>query len=223
MRFMLRTSREHAYTFLIFLKTGCNEKNVRIMTTTDIVVKSLKTVSEEDAAYFASLIRTIPGFPNPRITFRDFLPIFADARGMCILIDALVDALPVPADSIDLIAGLEARGFLFGPLLAARLGKGFLAVRKAGKLPPPVITESYMLEYGQASIEIERGAIKPGQHVLIVDDLIATGGTAKAAARLVERAQGVVAGFSFVIELNGISGMSDLHKFSCSSLITMPA
>ena len=213
---MLRTSREHAYTFLIFLKTGCNEKNVRIMTTTDIVVKSLKTVSEEDAAYFASLIRTIPGFPNPRITFRDFLPIFADARGMRILIDALVDALPVPADSIDLIAGLEARGFLFGPLLAARLGKGFLAVRKAGKLPPPVITESYMLEYGQASIEI-------GQHVLIVDDLIATGGTAKAAARLVERAQGVVAGFSFVIELNGISGMSDLHKFSCSSLITMPA
>ncbi|RIY28044.1 adenine phosphoribosyltransferase, partial [Bifidobacteriaceae bacterium WP022] len=118
---------------------------------------------------------------------------------------------------------LEARGFLFGPLLASRLGKGFLAIRKAGKLPPPVITESYMLEYGQASIEIENDAIKPGQRVLIVDDLIATGGTAKAAANIVKRAQGIVAGFSFVIELTGISGMSELCDYPCSSLITMPA
>lgn len=193
------------------------------MTTTDIVVKTLKTVSDEDAAYLASLIRTVPGFPNPHITFRDFLPIFADARGSRILIDALIDALPVSMDSIDVIAGLEARGFLFGPLMAARMGKGFLAVRKAGKLPPPVITESYMLEYGQASIEIERDAIKPGQRVLIVDDLIATGGTARAAARIVNRAQGIVAGFSFVVELTGISGMKDLCDYPCSSLITMPA
>ena len=193
------------------------------MTTTDITPKSLKTVSKEDTEYLASLIRTVPGFPSPNIIFRDFLPIFSDARASRILVDSLVDALPVPADSIDLIAGLEARGFLFGPLLASRLGKGFLAVRKAGKLPPPVISESYMLEYGQASIEIEHDVIKPGQRVLIVDDLIATGGTAKAAANIINQAKGIVVGFSFVIELTGISGMIDLADYPCSSLMTMPA
>ncbi len=120
------------------------------MTTTDITVKPLKNVSSEDANYLASLVRTIPGFPNPKIVFRDFLPVFADARGMNILIESLVDSLPVSKDSFDLVAGLEARGFLFGPVLAARLNKGFVAVRKAGKLPPEVISESYSLEYGEA-------------------------------------------------------------------------
>lgn len=193
------------------------------MTTTDITVKPLKNVSSEDANYLASLVRTIPGFPNPKIIFRDFLPVFADARGMNILIESLVDSLPVSKDSFDLVAGLEARGFLFGPVLAARLNKGFVAVRKAGKLPPEVISESYSLEYGEAKIEIEKDLIKPGQRVLIVDDLIATGGTAKAAARLVERSEGVVAGFCFVMELTGINGMSDLQSYKCSSLMEMPA
>lgn len=193
------------------------------MTTTDITVKPLKNVSSEDANYLASLVRTIPGFPNSKIVFRDFLPVFADARGMNILIESLVDSLPVSKDSFDLVAGLEARGFLFGPVLAARLNKGFVAVRKAGKLPPEVISESYSLEYGEAKIEIEKGLIKPGQRVLIVDDLIATGGTAKAAARLVERSEGVVAGFCFVMELTGINGMSDLQSYKCSSLMEMPA
>lgn len=193
------------------------------MTTTDITVKPLKNVSSEDANYLASLVRTIPGFPNPKIIFRDFLPVFADARGMNILIESLVDSLPVSKDSFDLVAGLEARGFLFGPVLAARLNKGFVAVRKARKLPPEVISESYSLEYGEAKIEIEKDLIKPGQRVLIVDDLIATGGTAKAAARLVERSEGVVAGFCFVMELTGINGMSDLQSYKCSSLMNMPA
>lgn len=193
------------------------------MTTTDITVNPLKNVSSEDANYLVSLVRTIPGFPNPKIVFRDFLPVFADARGMNILIESLVDSLPVSKDSFDLVAGLEARGFLFGPVLAARLNKGFVAVRKAGKLPPEVISESYSLEYGEAKIEIEKGLIKPGQRVLIVDDLIATGGTAKAAARLVERSEGVVAGFCFVMELTGINGMSDLQSYKCSSLMEMPA
>ena len=193
------------------------------MTTTDITVNPLKNVSSEDANYLVSLVRTIPGFPNPKIVFRDFLPVFADARGMNILIESLVDSLPVSKDSFDLVAGLEARGFLFGPVLAARLNKGFVAVRKAGKLPPEVISESYSLEYGEAKIEIEKDSIKPGQRVLIVDDLIATGGTAKAAARLVERSEGVVAGFCFVMELTGINGMSDLQSYKCSSLMEMPA
>ena len=142
---------------------------------------------------------------------------------MNILIESLVDSLPVSKDSFDLVAGLEARGFLFGPVLAARLNKGFVAVRKSGKLPPEVISESYSLEYGEAKIEIEKDLIKPGQRVLIVDDLIATGGTAKAAARLVERSEGVVAGFCFVMELTGINGMSDLQSYKCSSLMKMSA
>ena len=112
---MSHASREYATFFFPYSSnTSCEEKNVRIMTTADITVKSLKTVSEEDASYLASLIRTVPGFPNPSIIFRDFLPIFSNARALRILVDSLVDALPVQADSIDLIAGLEARGFLFG-------------------------------------------------------------------------------------------------------------
>lgn len=193
------------------------------MAKSDITVKQFKTVSKEDADYLASLINTVPGFPNPNIIFRDFLPVFSSPRGLGILIDAIIDCLPVSVDSFDLVAGLEARGFLFGPVLAERLGKGFIPVRKAGKLPPEVISESYSLEYGKAKIEIEKNAIKPGQRVLIVDDLIATGGTAKAAARLIERSEGKVAGFSFVMELTGISGMSELSSYPCSSLMTMPA
>lgn len=197
--------------------------DVKAGKTADITVKPLKTISKEDSQYLASLIRTVPGFPSPNIIFRDFLPIFSSTRGMNILVNSIIDALPVPVDSFDLVAGLEARGFLFGPLLAARLGKGFIAVRKAGKLPPDVISESYSLEYGEAKIEIECNLVKPGQRVLIVDDLIATGGTAKAAAKLIERSGGVVAGFSFVMELTGISGMDDLRSYNCSSLMTMPA
>ena len=119
--------------------------------------------------------------------------------------DALEAALPVPVDQFDAVAGLEARGFLFGPALAARLGKGFVAVRKAGKLPPETVHEDYALEYGTASIEIETSAVKPGDRVLVVDDLIATGGTAKAAADLIEKCGGTVVGFSFVMELEGLS------------------
>lgn len=177
----------------------------------------------EDLAYVVSLVRTIPGFPNPAITFRDFLPVLADARGLSILLDALVAALPVSPDEIDSIAGLEARGFLIGPMLAARLDKGFIAIRKAGKLPPATMSQSYTLEYGQASIEIEQQCVQPGQRVLIVDDLIATGGTAQAAAQLIERSQAVVAGFSFVMELKGLTGMQQLSAYPCSSLLTMPA
>lgn len=194
-----------------------------MMATTDICIAALPNISDEDRAYLASLVRTIPGFPKPPITFRDFIPVFADARGLRILFDALVDALPIDPNSFDVIAGMEARGFLFGPTLASRLSKGFVAIRKAGKLPPDVLSESYNLEYGQATIEIEKGAITPGARVLIVDDLIATGGTAQAAARLVERSEGIVAGFSFVMELTGIGGMDDLAHYPCSSLMTMPA
>ncbi|WEV68288.1 adenine phosphoribosyltransferase [Bifidobacterium sp. ESL0769] len=193
------------------------------MTQSDITITELGKVGAEDAQYMASLIRTIPGFPKEGVLFRDFIPVLADARGFSIMIKALELALPVPADSFDYIAGLEARGFLIGPPLAAKLGKRFLAVRKAGKLPPETIGESYSLEYGEAKVEIEKEAVKPGDKVLIVDDLIATGGTAKAAADLIVKAGGEVVGFSFVMELIGLTGRSDLGDMPISSLVTMPA
>ena len=126
-------------------------------------------------------------------------------------------------NDFDAVAGLEARGFLFGPALAARLGKGFIAVRKAGKLPPETVSQHYDLEYGQAAVEIETSAVHEGERVLIVDDLIATGGTANAASALIEKCGGKVAGFSFVMELTGIDGMKSLQEYPASSLITMPA
>ena len=190
---------------------------------TDIVIKSLRAVGQEDAEYLTSLIGSTPGFPKEGIVFRDFMPVLADARGLDILLRGFAEALPVAPEDFDTIAGLESRGFLFGPALASRFGKGFVAIRKAGKLPPPVFAESYDLEYGSASVEIEQKAIQPGERVLIVDDLIATGGTARAGADLIEKAGGHVAGFSFLMELEGLDGCAKLSEAPVSTLIAMPA
>ena len=180
-------------------------------------------VGKDDAEYLVSLVRSVPGFPKEGIIFRDFMPVLADAKGLRILLNALEQALPVPPSEFDSIAGLESRGFLFGPAMAAHLGKGFIAVRKAGKLPPETIGESYDLEYGTASVEIETTAVSKGERVLIVDDLIATGGTAKAATDLIEKAGGTVVGFSCVMRLEGLDGLSKLGSTPSSSLISMPA
>jgi adenine phosphoribosyltransferase len=198
------------------------KKDNTVMASSDITVSGLSKIGNENAEYLVSKIRTIPGFPKEGILFRDFMPVLADARAFGLLLDALEAALPVAADEFDIIAGLEARGFLFGPALAARLGKGFIAVRKAGKLPPETVSESYDLEYGQATVEIETNIVHEGSRVLVVDDLIATGGTARAAS-LIEKCGGTVAGFSFVMELVGIGGMASLGDCPTSSLITMPA
>ncbi|PST47282.1 adenine phosphoribosyltransferase [Bifidobacterium callitrichos] len=193
------------------------------MADSDIVIKDLAKVGQSDAEYLVSLIRSIPGFPKEGIIFRDFMPVLADAKGLDVLMHALEAALPLPADEFDSIAGLESRGFLFGPALAHHLGKGFIAIRKAGKLPPETIGESYDLEYGTASVEIETTAVKPGERVLIVDDLIATGGTAKAGADLIVKAGGTIAGFSFVMALDGLDGLDKLGDVPVSTLISMPA
>lgn len=199
------------------------EKETTAMASTDITVSGLSRVGAENAEYLISKIRTIPGFPKEGILFRDFMPVLADARAFGVLLDALEAALPVNPHDFDAVAGLESRGFLFGPALAARLGKGFIAVRKAGKLPPDTVSQNYDLEYGQAAVEIETSAVHEGERVLIVDDLIATGGTANAASTLIEKCGGKVAGFSFVMELTGIDGMKSLQGYPASSLITMPA
>jgi adenine phosphoribosyltransferase len=193
------------------------------MTHSDITITDLAKVGKEDAQYLVSLIRTVPGFPKENVMFRDFIPVLADRRGLSIMMKALELALPVSADSFDYVAGLEARGFLIGVPLAAQLGKGFLAVRKSGKLPPETLSQSYSLEYGEATVEIEKNAIKPGDRVLVVDDLMATGGTAKASADLIAKAGGKVVGFSFVMELIGLSGRGDFGDSPISSLVTMPA
>ena len=178
------------------------------MAQSDITIDALSKVGQQDAEYLVSLVRSVPGFPKEGIIFRDFMPVLADPKGLKILLKALEEALPVSPSEFDSIAGLESRGFLFGPAMAAHLGKGFIAVRKAGKLPPETI---------------ETDAVQAGKRVLIVDDLIATGGTAKAATDLIEKAGGTVVGFSFVMRLDGLDGLDKLDGKPSSSLIAMPA
>ena len=191
--------------------------------TSDISLSSPNLLPQEDADYLCSLIRTIPDFPSEGILFRDFMPVFAQAKSMNLLIQGLVNALPVMPSEFDYIAGLEARGFLIGTALAQKLDKGFIAVRKAGKLPPPVLSQSYDLEYGTATMEIEKDLVKPGSRILIVDDLIATGGTAWAAMKLFESIDCSVAGFSFVMELDGLDGTAKLDNHPMSTMMVMPA
>ena len=191
--------------------------------TSDISLSSPNLLPQEDADYLCSLIRTIPDFPSEGILFRDFMPVFAQAKSMNLLIQGLVNALPVMPSEFDYIAGLEARGFLIGTALAQKLDKGFIAVRKAGKLPPPVLSQSYDLEYGKETMEIEKDLVKPGSRILIVDDLIATGGTAWAAMKLFESIDCSVAGFSFVMELDGLDGTAKLDNHPMSTMMVMPA
>lgn len=163
-------------------------------------------------------IRTIPDYPKPGIMFRDVTTLFSDARGFRMAVDALVQ-LHVDSD-IDMIAGVEARGFILGGAVAHQLGKGFLPVRKKGKLPHETLSEEYDLEYGTDAVEIHKDGISEGARVLVIDDLIATGGTAEAAVKLINRAGGIVVGSTFVIELPDLGGRARLenHNIDVRSL-----
>ena len=153
-------------------------------------------------------IRTIPDFPEKGIMFRDVTSVLQDADGLKLAIDEMVKKLE--ETDCDIIAGAEARGFVFGMPIAYLMHKPFVMIRKAGKLPCETVSKTYDLEYGTATIEIHKDAIKPGQKVVLVDDLIATGGTMKAAAELVEELGGEVVKALFLIELAGLNGREAL-------------
>lgn len=155
-------------------------------------------------------IRTIHDFPHEGIMFRDVTTLFADPRGFRMAIDQLIH--PWAGVQIDKVVGLEARGFILGGAIAHQLSKGFVPIRKKGKLPGQTVSQAYTLEYGEAIMEMHEDAIQPGEKVLIVDDLLATGGTCEAAIKLIERVGGQIVGCSFIVDLPELGGRKLLDK-----------
>ncbi|MEM1368942.1 MAG: adenine phosphoribosyltransferase [Cyanobacteria bacterium P01_H01_bin.15] len=166
-----------------------------------------------------SLIRAVPDFPKPGITFRDITPLLGNPAGLRSTIEQMAQQCQTLGLAPEVIAGIESRGFIFGPALAGQLGIGFVPIRKPGKLPAAVHQVSYELEYGQDCLEIHQDALSPGSKVLVVDDLIATGGTAKAAAELLEQAGGTLLAYGFVIELTALAGRAQLPSVPIFSLL----
>ena len=160
---------------------------------------------------------SIPDFPEPGIIFRDVTSILQEADGLHMAVDALIEM--VKNEDFDVIVGAESRGFIFGTPVAYALHKSFVPARKPGKLPRETVSREYALEYGTAAIELHKDAIKPGQRVVIVDDLIATGGTVEAIAKLVEELGGTVVKICFVMELAGLKGRDKLAGYEVESAI----
>jgi adenine phosphoribosyltransferase len=170
-----------------------------------------------DCEPLKALIRTIPDFPKPGILFYDITTLLKDPKGFAMLIDAL--AQYYMDKDVDLVLGIEARGFIFGPALAYRLNAGFVPVRKPRKLPGPTARVTYDLEYGSDTLEIHQDAIEPGQRVVLVDDLLATGGTMEATTRLVQQLGGTIAGLGFAVELDFLKGRDRLQEYDVFSLL----
>jgi len=164
-----------------------------------------------------AFIREVPDFPKPGILFYDITTLLQNPLALRMTVDRFVWLFA--RKHIDKVVGIESRGFMFGPNVAYNLNAGFVPVRKPGKLPYQKIRQSYDLEYGSDSVEMHDDAILPGEHVLIVDDLVATGGTALAAAKMVESLGGIVAGFGFIIELTFLPGRQKLQGYEMESLI----
>ena len=162
-------------------------------------------------------VRTIPDFPEPGIMFRDVTTVLQDAEGLKLAIDTMIDLLKDV--EFDVIAGAEARGFIMGAPIAYALGKPFVPVRKKGKLPCETVSASYELEYGKAEIEIHKDSFAPGSKVVLVDDLIATGGTLECAARLIEQLDGEVVKIIALMELAGLEGRKLLEKYDVATAI----
>jgi len=168
----------------------------------------------------AGLMRDIPDFPQPGILFKDITPVLANGPALQEVVDCFVEW--AAERSPDVVVSVESRGFIFGVPIALALGVGFVPIRKAGKLPFRTVRQEYTLEYGVNVVEVHQDALKPGQRVLIVDDLLATGGTAAAAAALVERLGAKVVGISFFVELGFLPGRALLSGYDLQTLITYP-
>jgi adenine phosphoribosyltransferase len=164
-----------------------------------------------------SLIRDVPDFPKEGIIFKDITPLLGDAEGLRIAADMLAE--PFRDSDVDYVAGIEARGWIFASMLAERFGAGMIPIRKPGKLPCATVSRSFDLEYGSDSIEVHVDATKGGGNVLMVDDLLATGGTMKAACDLIEEIEGRIVGCAFVIELSFLNGRDKLSEYLIHSLL----
>jgi adenine phosphoribosyltransferase len=164
-----------------------------------------------------ALVRTVPDFPKPGILFYDITTLLKDRKGFAEMTDAF--AQHYIGSDVDLVLGIEARGFIFGPALAYRLNAGFVPVRKPKKLPAPTAKVSYDLEYGTDSLEIHLDAIEPGQKVILVDDLLATGGTMEATIKLVQQLGGEIAGLAFAVELDFLKGRQKFEQYDVFSLL----
>jgi adenine phosphoribosyltransferase len=170
-----------------------------------------------DYGALRSFVRDIRDYPTEGVTFRDIAPLLGDGATFAAAVNGLVDEFANV--SVDRVVGVEARGFIFASAVAYRIGAGFVPVRKSGKLPWAVVREEYSLEYGTDKLEIHRDAIHPGERILIIDDVLATGGTAAATARLVETLGGVIAGLGFVIELDDLGGRARMGERTVKSLL----
>lgn len=175
-------------------------------------------VADEVREQVLARIRDVPDFPRPGVTFKDITPLLADHAAFAASVDAMVSMLP---DGVDVVAGVEARGFVFGAPVALAIGAGFVPVRKSGKLPGDTSRVAYSLEYGEAEVEVTRDAFGPGQRVVVLDDVLATGGTAAASCELVEQAGAVVVGVRFLLELSFLSGRDRLAGRDVESLLVV--
>ncbi len=172
----------------------------------------------QDAAWLKEHIRDVPDFPKPGVMFKDITPLLADKKAFTAVVDELSERFA--GRPVDKVLGIEARGFIIAAPIAYRLGAGFVPVRKAGKLPWEIEKEEYALEYGNDLLEIHRDAVQPGERALLIDDVMATGGTAAATIRLVEKLGGEIVGLGFVIELAFLGGRARLAGHEAVSLLT---
>ncbi|HTU76117.1 MAG TPA: adenine phosphoribosyltransferase [Trebonia sp.] len=176
----------------------------------------LNAAERDVTGLLESHIRDVPDYPQPGVLFKDITPLLADPEAL----RAVIDALAATFGPVDKVAGIEARGFILAAPVALALEAGFVPVRKKGKLPAATFAQEYDLEYGRATLEVHQDAFQPGDRVLVVDDVLATGGTASATASLIERAGGTVAGIAFLMELSFLSGRDKLPGRQVKSLLT---